>query len=320
MADPSSPAPSLRHRFSASGDLTLKFQAWGARVCPPYLEPLYITFYTAVAFLLGASARRALMGNLKALFPERGPVTRFFNAYQVAWNFAFTVADATRSRQGESILDWEIEGLPHFDAMAAAGHGSVLLTAHMGNYDVAAPLFAESFHRRLNAVRAPERHPETQEWMERQLASQFKDNYTVRYNKSDRMLGLELVQAISRGEIVAIQGDRVLYGVTPLSLEVSPSGSPDQRQRFTIPKGPFVLAMTTGVPIHPVFILRSGWRRYRIVALPPFSCRAESRDREAAIEKAARRWVDEILLPVIRTHWAQWFVFEPAFEATTPAP
>ena len=311
MAD-RSPA-SILHRFGAYGDLTLKFQAWGAKVCPPYLEPLYISFYTALAFLLGGPVRQGLISNLKALFPEQGPITLFLKAYQVIWNFAFTVADGTRSRQGESVIDWEIDGYEHFEAMAKAEQGAILLTAHMGNYDVAAPLFAENFQRRLNAVRAPERHAETQEWMERELAAQAKDHYTVLYNKSDRLLGLQLVQALSRGEIVAIQGDRVLFDVAPLSLEVSPSGDPNQRCLFTLPKGPFVLALTTGVPIHPVFILRTGWRRYRIVALPPFYCQAESRDREAAIEKAARHWVDDILLPLIRTHWSQWFVLETAF-------
>ncbi len=199
--------------------------------------------------------------------------------------------------------------------------GAILLTAHMGNYDVAAPLFAKKLSRPLNAVRAPERLAETQEWMERELASQKSDHYRIRYNKSDRLLGLELAQAIGRGEIVAIQGDRVLFDVAPLAMTVYPAGGESgHAHRFQVPKGPFVLAQVTGAPIYPVFILRTGWRRYRILALPAFHCQAESRDRDAAIDRAARHWVDEILLPVVRRHWAQWFVFEPAFEPLAKSP
>jgi hypothetical protein len=74
-----------------------------------------------------------------------------------------------------------------------------------------------------------------------------------------------------------------------------------------------VLALATGAPIHPLFAIRVGWRRYRIVELPPFYCVATSRDREAAIAEAATLWAQDILLPLIREHWAQWFVFEPVF-------
>ncbi|MCB1231911.1 MAG: lysophospholipid acyltransferase family protein [Verrucomicrobiae bacterium] len=307
---------SFLHRFSAYGDLTLKFQAWGARVCPPYLEPLFIAFYSSVFFLVAAPIRRALMTNLKVLFPEKSATTRFLDAYRIVWNFSFTVADATRARHGESIIDWELEGVDHLEAISTASEGAVLLTAHMGNYDVAAPLFAQKLKRPFNAVRAPERHPETQEWMEQQLATHGSEHYRIRYNKDDRLLGLELVQAISRGEVVAIQGDRVMFDVAPFPLDLAPSGVGEKLYRFRLPKGPFVLAQVTGAPIYPVFILRTGWRRYRVKALPPFHCRVESRDREAAVEKAARHWVDDILMPVIREHWTQWFVFEPAFEPT----
>ena len=216
----------------------------------------------------------------------------------MVWNFSFTVADATRARHGENIIDWELDGIEHLEAISDSG--AILLTAHMGNYDVAAPLFAQKLSRPFNAVRAPERHAETQAWMEEQLATQGNDHYHIRYNKNDRLLGLELAQSIGRGEVVAIQGDRVS----------------DDTYRFRLPKGPFVLAQVTGAPIHPVFILRTGWRRYRIKALPAFHCKAQARDREAGVEIAARHWVDDVLLPVVREHWTQWFVFESAFEKT----
>ena len=313
------PAPSrvraFLRRFSAYGDLTLKFQHWGASVCPPYLEPVFIAFYSSLFLLTGTPVRRGLLTNLKALFPDRSLPRLWLDAHRVVWNFSFSLADGSRSRLGESVIDWEIEvpDRPDHIALGGGNDGGIILTAHMGNYDVAATLFAGTFGRRLNAVRAPEREPETQAWMERELSAHGHPDYAVLYNRDDRLLGIQLVQAIHRGELVAIQGDRVLFDISPMDVTVSPSGQPDRLCRMRIPKGPFVLALATGAPIHPLFAIRVGWRRYRILELPPILCRANGRDREAAIETAARTWTDEALLPVIREYWDQWFVFEPAF-------
>ena len=182
----------------------------------------------------GGPVRRALIWNLRALFPDRAAPGLWLDAYRVVWNFAFSVADGSRSRMGESVIDWEIDPLRGSGDIVSGSGGGIILTAHMGNYDVAATLFAGRFGRKLNAVRAPERNPKTQQWMEREMSAQSHPDYAVLYNREDRLLGVELVQAIQRGELVAIQGDRVLFDVSPLEIEVSPSGDPAHRCRMPI--------------------------------------------------------------------------------------
>ena len=84
---------------------------------------------------------------------------------------------------------------------------------------------------------------------------------------------------------------------------------------MAIPKGPFVLALTTRTLIHPLFILRLGRRRYRVLVRPPIQCNADARGakaRDAAIRSAAADWIQE-LAPLMREHWHQWYVFESAF-------
>ena len=58
------------------------------------------------------------------------------------------------------IPDWEFVGWKHFEEMQASG-GAILLTAHMGSYDLGAHLFAENSSHRLIMVRAPEADPQT---------------------------------------------------------------------------------------------------------------------------------------------------------------
>src|SRR5207248_11181128 len=50
---------------------------------------------------------------------------------------------------------YELEGARFLDQLTAA-RGGVVLTAHMGNYDLGAALYAERFHRQIQMVRAPE--------------------------------------------------------------------------------------------------------------------------------------------------------------------
>jgi predicted LPLAT superfamily acyltransferase len=76
-----------------------------------------------------------------------------------------------------------------------------------------------------------------------------------------------------------------------------------------VPAGPFALALAADVPIHPVFVVRRGRRRYRLVAGPPIAIR-RSKDRDEALAEAVRAWTGQ-LEEVIRAWWYQWFTFEP---------
>ena len=61
---------------------------------------------------------------------------------------------------------------------------------------------------------------------------------------------------------MAVQGDRVIFDVSPMEVEVEPG------LVMRLPKGPLFLARATGAPCFPLFIVRDGWRRYRVVVMP----------------------------------------------------
>jgi lauroyl/myristoyl acyltransferase len=77
-----------------------------------------------------------------------------------------------------------------------------------------------------------------------------------------------------------------------------------------------MLAAVSRTPIVPIFIIRIGWRRYRISAGAPFVWKGDPRDKTSA-QKAAADWWNTCLQAAVREHWYQWFVFEKAF---SPAP
>ncbi|MEM1085918.1 MAG: hypothetical protein AAGI48_17550 [Verrucomicrobiota bacterium] len=293
-------------RLGLFGDLPTRFLARGLRGTPWFVEPLLIPVWTALFFLLAGEQRRAIAGNLSALFPGWSGLRAWCGAYRVFLNFALTYVDAMRVETGTGEMDWVIDGLEAFEQLSGSKEGCLILTAHMGNYDLAAPLFSERFGRTVFAVRAPEREPEMQAIKEAELREKERRNPLFRtlYNDGGEMLGVELARLLNEGKVVAVQGDRVVFEVSPMETEVRPG------LMMRLPRGPMILARVTGAPCFPLFILRDGWRRYRVRVFPPLEL--PPRKRGPGEDPGLDVWT-KALLDVVVPNWMQWLVFEPVF-------
>ncbi len=291
-------------RAGIFGDLPTRLLMRALKVTPWFLEPVLVPPWTLLFFLIAAAQRRAVAGNLQALFPEWSGARATAGAYRVFLNFAFTFVDAMRVETGTGQVDWAIDGLEHFEDLRSRKDGCLILTAHMGNYDMAAPLFSSMFGRTIHAVRAPEREPEMQAIREAEIAEKERLNpyFKTCFNTGGQMLGVELARYLQQGDVVALQGDRVIFEVSPMEAEVEPG------LRMRLPRGPLYLARISGAPCFPLFILRDGWRRYRVMVQAPVELPPRVRGRGE--DSGTTVWAGTIL-GVVKAHWSQWFVFEP---------
>lgn len=290
-------------RLGVFGDLPTRFLGHALRCVPWFLEPVLIVGWTFLFFLTARAQRRAVAGNLRAMHPGWSQTRAIWGAWRVFLNFAATFADAMRFETGTGGVDWAIDGLDTVDELNHRPEGCVVLTAHMGNYDLAAPVFASRFKRTLHTVRAPEREPETQRIREREIRRREEryPGFRTHYNTDGSLLGVELARYLSQGDIVAIQGDRVLFDVSPMEVEVEPGLT------MRLPKGPLFLARATGSPCYPILITRDGWRRYRVTVMPELGLPPRRRGDDAEVSRLWGRAVYQMA----RRHWEQWFVFEP---------
>jgi lauroyl/myristoyl acyltransferase len=308
---------SLLRRFSIYGDFWLRYLHWGTRHCPWFLEPMFVFALTFMFWCVLGRARSAVAKNLRVILPGSSPLMNQVRVIRVFWNFAWTMVDVSRVRHGEECIRWEVGGADHLEALEKKdGPGAILLTAHMGNYDVAAPLFAQKIHRPIHLVRAPEREHRSQEFEKNKRDKQVTGNFVIHYNEPGNMLGVTLARAMGEGGIVAIQGDRILFDVSPMTVTFR------EGVTWQVPRGPFTLALVANAAIHPVFIIRQGWRRYRVQAEPPMVLTVQDRDRERAQVEAAAQW-GAVMRRMMELHWRQWFVFEEVFRgsgASAPEP
>jgi predicted LPLAT superfamily acyltransferase len=295
---------SWRRRFVVHGVFWRKILRWAVLNVPLWVEPLVMATWSLI-FLLWGPGRRGVMRNLNAILPGSTAIGNFARTYRVFWNFAWSIADTVRFLETRVAPDWDFVGVEHFTELESRNGGAIILTAHMGNYDLGANLFAEISTRHIVMVRAPETDPDTHEHEQslhgRTKAEKLKVDFSTR--ASD--LALDLLGAVQRGEIIAIQGDRVTPGIA--SFPATLFGKSTQ-----LPAGPFALAMAARVPIYPLFIVRTGRRRYRLIVAKPIEV-VRTRNRDEAFERAMSEWTRE-LEKVIRAAWFQWFTFAPFYE------
>jgi lauroyl/myristoyl acyltransferase len=205
-------------------------------------------------------------------------------------DFAMCFSDlVSTNRKPRAQLAPYVAGTEGVERLRALTGGFISLTAHVGNWELAGRLLAGQCARPTHVVVAPEEMKELERWVRR-------DGEGVRFvTRSRPTVSLELVAALRRGEVVAVQGDRALgaRGDTMISFFGRPA---------PFPMGPFLLASAVGVPLVPAFCLLTAEYRYLVKVVEPFTVRRGDE------EKAAQAW-GSLLEDVIREHPTQWFNF-----------
>ena len=300
---------SARHwfrQFAVRGVFWRRSLDFGQTNIPFYLRAVLMILWTCFFYFFAAAARRVILRNLEVIFPGSHRLTNYGRAWLTLFHFAWTISDAADHKLVKTEFRYTVEGAENLDALAAA-KGAILLTAHMGNYDLGAALFADRYAREIRMVRAPEADAQTARHVDESLARATAGAVKVAYNTAGMALPFELLNALRAGEIVSILGDRAIAGSSQRETRLF-------GEVVRLPDGPFILALAAKAPIYPLFILREGFHHYKIVASEPFYCRRTEASRDIAVEEALTTWSTK-LEEVIAARWSQWFSLVPLFPA-----
>ena len=269
---------------------------------PSCFHPFLIWLSTFCFFFYAPPARKTVLRHLAVVLPGSSRLANYLRTFRTFHNFAWMLTDSAVHRLLKSPFNYELDG-ENFLKQLANAKGAIVLTAHMGNYDLGAALFAEKFQRQIRMVRAPEPDALSAQHVDLSLRQSGAGAVKVDYSDDGTAIAFDLLNALRNGEIISIQGDRVVGDMARSSVSLF-------GKEVSLPTGPFVLSLVAETPIYPLFIVRTGYRKYKIIAREPIACSRNASSREKGIVDAMQQW-SRVLEENIRSHWPQWFAFTP---------
>jgi KDO2-lipid IV(A) lauroyltransferase len=309
---PSSPPPAPPHapetgwarrllgRFHVTGVFWYRLHGWGGAHWPSSLMWLMVGLFTSFFFLTLYRIRIAVAHNLEPVLGHAGWIRRQVRAYRTMWNFAWCLTERYERLVSTRPFTVETDDLPRWRELCDAGEGFILVTAHLGSWEVGAMLPATAVERPVHVVREAEGDPQAQEYVSELMRRQQGAAPHITHFAEDPQLGMLLLDALRRGEIVALQGDRPRAGGK--SATVTLFGRP-----FPLPLGPAALARAAGVPLVPVFVFRGGRRRFSCQIRPPIRVAATA-DRDADLRQCLQSLAAELERAITHRPY-QWFCF-----------
>lgn len=286
----------LRARVRYDGLWWRKFAYLGCVYGPEWWKRCSPPAIAAIIYALIAPGRRAAVANMQRILGTDDSRRAHVAALRMFADFAHCMTE-TMEYYGPRPHPIQFD-MPDRDAVAESlkkGRGAVVVTAHFGNWDIAAKVL-RTYDRPINLVMAREANATTREYVHEARA---RRGVKIIYSDSSVFSSLNMIRALQRNELVAMQLDRPM-GAGGMRL-IPFFGAP-----APFPSGPFVLARLSGVPIMPVFVPRLGTRHYGIRVGAPLTI---PRERDPHAQRLVMGQVVQALEDIIREFPSQWFQF-----------
>jgi KDO2-lipid IV(A) lauroyltransferase len=290
------------HRFHTVAALRLVF--FTMRWTPKWVQAPLAMGTALIFYFMLRKERQAVERNLHRVTGRKG-MALHWRVYRVFYSFCDLMVSYCFIPQANDVELLEMLAVPErgaavIDRCLAEGHGLIVWTAHLGNPEVASRLL-ELHGRPVNVARVVEDRPAERILRERMSNPRLR----IVNLKQGALATIELLQALRRNEIVAIQGDRVYH-------ERHSARLPFFSAEAAFPLGPFLLAEVAGAPLLPGFVVRQGWQHYRVLLGEPIMTATtgnHEEDQRAALNKAVSFL--EAQLKNYDDQWVNFFDFWP---------
>jgi KDO2-lipid IV(A) lauroyltransferase len=248
---------------------------------------------------------RAAQANLSIILglPESSAEVRAKAWAMVESHFAAWVdflQFATRDPEAASRLIEGVVGYSHIAQGRLAGKGVLLLTAHLGNWEVGGLMLAQ-MKQPIHVVLVPDIFPGVES--QRRRLHEKSGVTEIRVDRSF-VPTLSVLRALSANGLVAMQGDR--------DFDNTGVAVPFFGREAFFPRGPLRVAMASGATVLPAFIVRMPDGRYRAIIEEPLPIE-NGEDRDRSLRVNLGRYV-AILERYVREYPEQWYCFFPFWD------
>jgi len=184
-------------------------------------------------------------------------VTALYKNYYV---FGQTLLDKIVMMSGaKNNFTFDFEGEEYLHEMARNKTGGILISAHLGNWEMAGHLLKRLDYT-VNLVMFDAEHARVKQFLSNVMTE--RKNLKIIVVREDMSHIYEISNALSNKEILCMHGDRFVEGSKPVQV-------PLLGEEAFFPTGPFFLAARYAVPISYVFAMKETSRHYHFYATPP---------------------------------------------------
>jgi KDO2-lipid IV(A) lauroyltransferase len=282
---------SVRHRLEYAG---YRLTGFLARRLPAGATRRLAARLAAWSFHRGGVRTRRTLANLRIAYPDLPEERRREIGRRSFENFAVNVIDWVRSESWTSEdlrARVELRGEEHLHAALAGGRGALMLTLHLGNFEIAAsvpPLCGVEF--------SVVGRPTGNRLLYRRIVEGRERTGTHVIDRTGALRGM--LRALRQGHLVGVLNDHYarrsrggifvpLFGVRCLTSA-----------------GLAMVALRTGAPVIPGYTVPVGEDRFLVTWEPPLEI-PRTGDRKRDVEEATARF-NGALESIIRRHPEQW--------------
>jgi len=171
-----------------------------------------------------------------------------------------------------------------------------LISAHVGNWDMAAHFF-NNLDKRFNILLFDDEHQKIKKYLDNVLKEK---KFNVIVIKDDLSHIIAIKNALDNKEFITVHGDRFIEGSKTIPMKF-------MGQTAHFPEGPFYLAARFGVPVSFVFVMKHSRKHYHFYATPPKSYLPPSRKIDREFLKTILLDYISALEKTVKKYPKQWF-------------
>lgn len=214
--------------------------------------------------------------------------------YRTYFVFGQTIIDKVAISSGlRNRFTYEFDGIENLKEALSAQRGGILISAHVGNFEIAEKFFADiDVDFKINLVTADQERTSIKKYIER---ISEKSSVKFIHLKEDMSHVFEINEALSNNELICFTGDRYVGGAKTLEADLL-------GETAWFPAGPFHIASRLAVPVIFVYVMKEPNLHYHLYARKAED--VKRRDPQSYLS-AYTRSVEKIL----RRYPLQWFNF-----------
>ena len=262
-----------------------------------YFILYFVAFY--FCFFAGDSTKSSYY-----YFRKRRKNSKFrsiLNVYKSYFIFGQTIIDKVAISSGlRDKFTYHFDGVELINDALKQKKGGVLISAHVGNFEIAEHFFGElEENASISILTTDSEHSAIKEYLE---SVTNKPRVNLIYIQEDLSHIFEINAALARNELVVITGDRYVKGSKYLSEDLL-----DQLAKF--PAGPFMLASRLSVPVLFVYVMKETNTHYHL-----FTRQAKAKHRDA--QALLKEYVSSVtwMLNKYPLQWFNYFDFWDTFD------